>query len=58
MPGESAVSFAVRESYAADGAPFIPEPRKAIKIPATPGGDARAGLAVADHSLQGELGGV
>lgn len=40
MPGESTVSFAVRESYGADGAPFIPEPLKAIKIPATSAGQS------------------
>jgi hypothetical protein len=40
MPGESAVSFAVRESYGADGAPFIPEPLKAVRIPESASGQS------------------
>lgn len=33
MPGESVVSLAIRESYDAQGVPFIPEGLRAIRIP-------------------------
>ena len=33
MPGESAVSLAIRESYDSKGVPFIPDDLRAIRIP-------------------------
>jgi hypothetical protein len=40
LPGESVVSFALRESYGENGVPFIPEELRAIRIPASASGHA------------------
>lgn len=40
MPGESVVSLAIRESYDAQGVPFIPEGLRAIRIPESCGADS------------------
>jgi hypothetical protein len=40
LPGDSVVSFALRESYGANGAPFIPKELRAIRIPASASGHA------------------
>lgn len=40
MPGDSVVSFAIRESYDTQGVPFIPEGLRAIQIPPSCGADS------------------
>jgi len=40
MPGESVVSLAIRESYDAQGVPFIPETLRAIRIPESCGANS------------------
>lgn len=40
MPGENVVSFAIRESYDAQGVPFIPEGLRAIRIPESCGANS------------------
>jgi hypothetical protein len=38
LPGNSVVSFALRESYGESGVPFLPEELRAIRIPASASG--------------------